>query len=194
MSDQPDQQTEQSDERTGGRTDGQTAPLVVLVGPPGSGKSTVGRLLADRLGVPLRDTDDDIVASVGKPISDIFIDDGEPAFREQERAAVAAALAEHHGVLALGGGAVTSDAVRAALRGHTVVYLSVNLHNAAERVGLARDRPVLTLNPRATLRHLLAQRAPLYEDVATFTVDTSDREPAAVADELADTLAEAVRR
>ena len=154
-----------------------TRPVAVLVGPPGAGKTTVGELLAARLGVTFRDVDHDIEASAGKPISDIFVDDGEEAFRALEAAAVATALAQHDGVLALGGGAVLADATRAVLRGHRVVHLNVGLADAVDRVGLNTARPLLALNPRATMRTLLAQRAPLYAEVATVTVDTDGRTP-----------------
>jgi shikimate kinase len=157
-------------------------PRTVLVGPPGAGKTTVGLLLAERLGVAFRDTDADIVQSIGKEIADIFYSDGEEHFRALERAAVATALAEHDGVLALGGGAVLSPETRALLRGHEVVLLDVGLSAAAERVGLNRTRPVLALNPRAQLRSLLAERMPLYAEVATRTVATDGRTPAEVAD------------
>lgn len=159
-------------------------PVCVLVGPPGAGKSTVGRLVAGALGVEFRDTDADIEAVVGKPIPDIFVDDGEAHFRALELAAVAAALASFPGVLALGGGAVMADETRAALRGHTVVYLSVELADAVRRVGLGQGRPLLTVNPRATLRHLLEQRRPLYAQVATATVVTDGRTPEEVAVEV----------
>ncbi|MEP6696013.1 MAG: shikimate kinase [Pseudonocardiales bacterium] len=165
-----------------------TRPVVVLVGPPGAGKSSVGRLLADRLGVALRDTDADVAAAAGKDIPAIFYDDGEPRFRELESAAVATALSEHAGVLALGGGAVLAEATREALRGHTVVFLDVGMAATARRVGLARDRPVLTLNPRAMLHALLAERRPLYEQVATRTVGTDDRTPSQVADAVLEAL------
>ena len=148
-------------------------PVLVLVGPPGAGKTTVGRQVADRLGTAFRDTDADIVALAGKPISEIFIDDGEDHFRALEREAVATALETFDGVLSLGGGAVLAERTRALLRQHTVVLLEADLTAAATRVGLARDRPVLALNPRATLKVLLDERMPLYREVATHVVDTS---------------------
>lgn len=156
---------------------------LVLIGPPGAGKTTVGMLLAKRRGQPFRDTDADIVATAGKSISEIFFDDGEDHFRALERAAVAAALAEHEGVLSLGGGAVLAEEIRASLKGHEVVFLNVGLSDAANRVGLNRDRPVLALNPRATLRALLQERLPLYREVATLEILTDGRTPEQVADE-----------
>ena len=149
------------------------SPALVLVGPPGAGKSTVGRLVAERLGLGFRDTDDDIVQVAGKPISEIFIDEGEDHFRALERQAVAAALEEHDGVLSLGGGAVLAPETRELLRGHEVVLLDVDLGSASSRVGLNRERPVLALNPRATLKRLLEERTPLYAEVARRVVDTS---------------------
>jgi shikimate kinase len=161
-----------------------TRPRLVLVGPPGSGKTTVGELVARRLGVGFRDTDRDVEATAGSPISDIFVLEGEPRFRSLERAAVSAALAEHAGVLALGGGAVVDDATRAALAGHTVVFLDVNVGDAVRRVGLHRDRPLLLGNVRGQWLQLMAARRPLYEQVATATVPTDGRTPEDVADEV----------
>lgn len=166
-------------------------PVCVLVGPPGSGKTTVGTLLAERLGVGFRDTDADIEAGAGKPIPDIFFDEGEEHFRALEREAVAAALAGFDGVLALGGGAVLAEPTRAALSGHTVVFLSVELPDAIKRVGLGAGRPLLAVNPRATLKHQLAQRLPLYQQVATLTVVTDGRTPESVAEEILAGLAAA---
>lgn len=164
------------------------SPAVVLVGVMGAGKSTVGRMLADRLGRPLRDTDEDIVEAAGKPISEIFIDEGEDHFRALEKAAVESALEDHDGVLALGGGAILAPETRELLRGHRVVYLEVGLADAVNRVGLGAGRPLLALNPRATLKHLLDQRRPLYSEVATITVATDGRTPDAIADEILKTL------
>lgn len=156
-------------------------PVCVLVGIMGAGKSTAGALLARRLGVGFHDVDAAIEAAAGKPISEIFIDEGEEYFRTLERRAVAAALESVDGVVALGGGAIMAEETREALAGHTVVYLSVDLPDAIRRVGLGQGRPLLTVNPRATLRHLIEQRRPLYEKVATHTVHTDGRTPAEVA-------------
>ncbi|MFF0657604.1 shikimate kinase [Micromonospora tulbaghiae] len=161
-----------------------TRPVCVLVGAPGSGKTTVGTALAEALGVGFRDTDADIENLAGKPIPEIFVDEGEEHFRTLERAAVAAALASHAGVLALGGGAVLAEENRAALIGHTVVHLSVELPDALKRVGLGAGRPLLALNPRATLKHLMDQRRTLYAEVATATVVTDGRTPQELAAEI----------
>ncbi|MFE0582054.1 shikimate kinase [Streptomyces sp. NPDC058874] len=164
------------------------APLVVLVGPMGSGKSTVGALLAERLGVPYRDTDADIVTAQGRPISDIFVDEGEPYFRQLERQAVEAAVAEHTGVLALGGGAVLDEGTRALLTGLPVAYLSMDVEEAVRRVGLGAARPLLAVNPRRQWRELMEARRPLYTEVARVVVATDDRTPEEVAQAVLDAL------
>ena len=173
-----------------------SAPRVVLVGAMGSGKTTVGRLLARRWAVAVRDTDEDIEAREGRTISEIFVDDGEALFREMERDAVAVALAEHDGVLSLGGGAVLSEETRERLAGHTVVFLRVGLADAVKRVGLAESRPVLNQavgGVRNRVKQLLDERTPVYEAVATFAVDTSGRTPEDVAAEIDARIEESAR-
>jgi shikimate kinase len=163
-------------------------PVAVLVGPPGAGKSTIGTLLAAALDRPFEDTDAIIEAMAGKPIPEIFFDDGEPHFRKLEVEAVATALQSFDGVLALGAGAILADQTRDLLRGRTVVYLLVDFSDAMKRVGLGASRPLLKINPRATMRHLLDQRRALYEEVARFTIDTSGRTPDEVVESIVDTL------
>jgi shikimate kinase len=165
-------------------------PRVVLVGPMGAGKTTVGRLLAERWGVGFRDTDRDVEERAGRSVADLFVEDGEPAFRALEREAVATALAGHDGVLALGGGAVMDPATREALAGHRVVFLRVGLADAAQRVGLGVSRPLLLGNVRGRMKQLLDERTPVYEAVAQWTVDTDGRTAAEVADEIADLMEE----
>ncbi|MEV6203010.1 shikimate kinase [Streptomyces sp. NPDC051771] len=163
-------------------------PLVVLVGPMGSGKSTVGALLAERLGAPYRDTDADIVAAEGREISDIFVEDGEERFRALEKAAVARAVAEHRGVLALGGGAILDAGTRALLAGQPVAYLSMDVEEAVRRVGLGAARPLLAVNPRRQWRELMDARRHLYEEVARVVVATDARTPEEVAEAVLDAL------
>jgi shikimate kinase len=160
---------------------GHGSPAVVLVGPMGVGKSTVGALLADALGCGFRDTDEDIVTAEGRTISDIFVDDGEEHFRALERDAVRTALEEHDGVLALGGGAVLDAGTRALLAGHPVVYLSMDVDEAVRRTGLNVARPLLAVNPRRQWRELMEQRRPLYTAVARAVVPTDSRPPEEVA-------------
>ncbi len=165
-----------------------TSPLAVLIGPPGAGKSTVGQLLAALLGAEFAETDALVEAAAGKPVSDIFIADGEPAFRGLERAAVAQALASHPGIVALGGGAVMDPDTQQLLAGHRVVYLQTGFAAAVQRVGLDTPRPLLLRNPRARMRELLAERLPVYEALAQITVSTDGRDPQEIAEEIAATV------
>jgi shikimate kinase len=159
-------------------------PIVVLVGPPGAGKSSVARVLAETLAVEARDTDADIEAAEGRSVSDLFIEAGEEHFRRLEAKATQAALREHRGVLAVGGGAVLDPATRAALRPHRVVFLDVGLSEAARRVGLGVSRPLLLGNVRAQLKGLLDFRRPLYLEVADATVATDARSVEQVAQDV----------
>ncbi|GAA2673525.1 MULTISPECIES: shikimate kinase [Nonomuraea] len=157
---------------------------VVLIGPPGSGKTTLGRLLAQRLGLTFRDTDSDVEAVAGKAVSEIFIEDGEERFRELEHEAVRAALAEHDGVLSLGGGAILHEKTQELLGGHPVVYLEVGLADAVQRVGLGSARPLLVLNPRSQLKKLMDERRPIYERLAVLRVVTDKRDPEELVEEI----------
>lgn len=170
-----------------------TRPVVVLVGPPGAGKTTVGERLAEELDLELRDTDADVETVAGKKVAEIFVEDGEPRFRELERDAVAAALTAHPGVLALGGGAVMDPLTEEALHayradGGTVVFLDVTLAAAAPRVGLNQSRPLLLGNPRKQWLELMAARRGVYERVADHVVLTDDRAPRDVAREITERL------
>ncbi len=155
-------------------------PLVVLIGPPGAGKSAVGPLLADRLGVEFRDTDADVGATAGKPVSDIFIENGEETFRELERAAVTHAL---------GSGAVLDTGVQSLLDGLPVVYLSADFGTVARRIGLDRPRVVVPGNPRGRLRAMLDERDAIYQRLAAVTVLTDDLDPDELADQIAARIA-----
>ncbi|MFB6961758.1 shikimate kinase [Streptomyces sp. NPDC056309] len=163
-------------------------PVVVLVGPMGVGKSTVGRMLADRLGIAYRDVDDDIVAEQGRTIAEIFVDEGEPFFRAVEKEAVRRALAGHDGVLALGGGAILDADTRALIARLPVLYLSMDVEEAVRRTGLNVARPLLAVNPRKQWRELMEARRHLYEEVATAVVPTDGRTPEEVTQAALDAL------
>jgi shikimate kinase len=150
----------------------------------GAGKTTVGELVAAELGVAFADSDHLVEDRVGKSVQDIFVDEGEAAFRAEERAAVAWALENHDGVLSLGGGAVLDPATQALLAAHQVVFLRVGLADAVKRVGLGVGRPLLLGNVRSRIKQLLDERTPVYQGLARITVDTDDRAPAEVAAEI----------
>jgi len=150
----------------------------------GAGKTSVGTLLAEAWGIPLRDTDADVESSAGRTIAELFVDEGEAWFREREHEAVLTALAEHRGVLALGGGAVLDARTRAALAGQVVAFLEVGLADASRRVGLGAGRPMLLGNVRSRIKQLLDERLPVYRSVATLEVSTDGKPAEAVADEV----------
>jgi shikimate kinase len=162
-----------------------TGPVAILIGPPGAGKTTVGGLLAALLGAEFLDTDAAVEEVAGKPVGDIFISDGEAAFRELERAAAARTIASHRGILALGGGAVMDPGTRQLLADQPVVYLQTGFAAAVHRTGLDAPRPLLLGNPRTRMRELLEERLPVYEALAWVTVTTDDRAPQEIADEIA---------
>lgn len=151
------------------------APHAVIIGAPGAGKSTVGRRVAERMGLPFADSDSLIEKRAGKPVSDIFISDGEAEFRRLEREEIARALQDFDGILSLGGGAILDAATRAALKEQRVVWLQVDLSHATQRVGMNSARPLLLGNVRGTMLTMLEQRTPLYQEVASDVIDTSDR-------------------
>ena len=173
------------------RTNPEISPGVVLVGPPGAGKTAVGRLLASELGVPFADTDDLVARAAGKPVGDIFVEDGELVFRELERGAVASGLDEvgpSGGVLALGSGAVLDPDVRRMIANRLVVYLEVEFATVAKRTGMDRPRVVMPGNPRGQLRTMLEERRPVYSELASVTMPTDGMAPGEVAAELAKRL------
>jgi shikimate kinase len=161
-----------------------TGPAAILVGPPGSGKSTIGPLLAARLRTGFLDTDDEVEAIARKRAGDIFVEDGEQAFRALERPVVQRALG-YPGVVALGSGAVLDRGVQRLLAGQQVVYLETGFSEVAKRVGMNRPRVVVPGNPRGMLLAMLEERLPVYQDVARVTVRTDDLSPEEVTDQIA---------
>ncbi len=157
------------------------APRAVLIGLPGSGKSTIGRRLAKALDVTMLDTDAVIEETTGRTIADIFASDGEEEFRRIEEEVIRGALATHDGVLSLGGGAITTEGVRDALAGHMVVYLEISASEGVRRTGGNSNRPLLAGGDRAEkYRALMSQRVPIYRRVSTIRINTNRRNPGAV--------------
>jgi shikimate kinase len=162
------------------------AKSIILIGPPGSGKSTIGRALSRKLKISFTDTDDLIENRTGISISQIFIDKGEPWFRELEREVLQEELAKINGVLSLGGGAPLSELAQEMLRkvDAAVIYLNVSLATAAPRVGFNRDRPLLLNNPRGAWQEMMDKRRPIYESLATNVVKVDERAPKDIVDEI----------
>ncbi|HUW87759.1 MAG TPA: shikimate kinase [Candidatus Paceibacterota bacterium] len=152
-------------------------PRIILIGPPGAGKTSIGRSLARSLHIAFADTDSLIEADQSKPISQMFIDDGEPAFRQIEERICLDALLNESGVLSLGGGAVLTKSVHDAIQncGAEVIFLDVSLKVAAPRIGFNRDRPLLLNNPRQQWQILMDARRPVYEGLATLIFDVGDQ-------------------
>lgn len=150
---------------------------IILIGPPGAGKSTIGHSLAKKMKVKFADTDSMIEAKLDKKISDIFVDLGEPVFRAEELKVLAEVLQSDNGVVSLGGGAPISLSAQELIRssGATVIFLDISLGKAAARVGFNRDRPLLLGNPRAQWNELMSSRRPIYEALATAVVPVDDR-------------------
>jgi len=163
-------------------------PILILIGPPGSGKSTVGQWVAAKLGVSFRDFDDDMQNEFGFPAGELVIKLGREGFSAAERGLIGAVLADHEGVLALGGGTPLNPEIQEQLQPFHTVFLDVELDELLRREGLVALHPWLLPHPRAHLRQLLAQRRPIYEAVATAVVSTTGRSAEEVAAEVMLTL------
>ena len=161
---------------------------IVLVGVPGAGKTTVGKLLAKDLGIDFFDSDQVIESRSGKSVSDIFTQDGEPAFRKLEHDVIVELLDSNNVVLALGGGSLGNEETRAKVKDATTVWLVAGLAQAVDRVGMNRNRPLLLGNVRGQLADLMAAREPFYKEVAAIAVDTSKLIPSEVVTEIVSEL------
>ena len=161
---------------------------IVLVGVPGAGKTTVGKLLAKNMGIDFFDSDQVIESRAGKSVSDIFTQDGEPAFRKLEHDVIVELLDSNNVVLALGGGSLGNDETRAKVKDATTVWLVAGLAQAVDRVGMNRNRPLLLGNVRGQLADLMAAREPFYKEVAAIAVDTSKLIPSEVVTEIVSEL------
>jgi shikimate kinase len=161
---------------------------IVLVGVPGAGKTTVGKLLAKELGREFFDSDQVIESRAGKNVSDIFTQDGEPAFRKLEHDVIVELLGSSNAVVALGGGSLGNDETRARVKDATAVWLVAGLAQAVDRVGMNRNRPLLLGNVRGQLANLMAAREPFYREVAAIAVDTSKLIPSEVVTEIVSEL------
>ena len=160
------------------------APRVILIGPMGSGKTTIGQLLAEKLDLQFRDTDLVIEERSGKSVSDIFLEDGEDEFRVLEKKVLRDELLTDDTVLALGGGAPISVDAQSALRAiaSPVIYLDISLAAVAPRIGFNRDRPLLLHNPRGQWQTLMEARRPIYESIADVIIDVNEKTETEIVD------------
>ena len=156
---------------------------IVLIGPPGAGKSSIGRALAKELALPFIDSDSEIEKKVGKKISEIFVDNGEPYFRELEVSKVKEILKEFNGVISLGGGASINSEIFELLSSgsYPVIFIDVSISQAATRIGFNKDRPLLLINPRQQWINLMAERRPIYEKLASEIISSDSKKPVEVA-------------
>jgi shikimate kinase len=161
-------------------------PNIILIGPPGAGKSSIGKQLSKALQVSFTDTDERIENSAGKKISDIFLEDGEASFREIEKRIVLMEISRQNGILSLGGGAILDQDVANTLESvkGRVIYLEVSISSAAPRVGFNKERPLLSINPRQQWIALMEKRKPIYERVSGFKVVTDSKKPGEVVKEI----------
>ena len=171
----------------------ESGPLLVLMGAPGSGKSTVGKLLASITGATLIDTDEAIEQNEGRSVAEIFVEDGEPFFRRLEAQAVASVIEQPQSIVSLGGGAVLDPHTRQALKDQPVVWLQISADVASRRVGMQAPRPLLVGNVRTRMITLMAEREPIYRELAKMQIATDDRDPGEVAQEIIDWLRNAER-
>lgn len=156
---------------------------IVLIGPPGAGKSSIGKALAKELSLPFIDSDGEIEKSVGKKISEIFVDDGETHFRLLEVEKVKQLLQDFVGVISLGGGAPINSEISQSLESadYPVIFIDVSIAQAAVRIGFNKDRPLLLVNPRQQWMNLMSERRPVYEKLATDIVSSDSKKPHEVA-------------
>ena len=156
---------------------------VVLIGPPGAGKSTIGKALAKEIATEFIDSDSEIERITGKKISDIFVEEGEAVFRKTEVEVVTALLDGFEGVIALGGGAPINTQIQETLTGveFPVIFIDVSISQAANRIGFNKDRPLLLINPRQQWMNLMSERRPIYEKLASQTVNSDSQKPHEVA-------------
>ncbi len=163
---------------------------IVLIGPPGAGKTSIGKALSKELGLAFIDSDSEIERISGKTISEIFVDQGEAVFRKTEVEAVTRILAEFEGVVALGGGAPINPEIQKVLLNseYPVIFIDVSISQAANRIGFNKDRPLLMINPRQQWLHLMSERRPIYEKLATITVSSDNSKPSEVAKTITDKI------